>query len=239
MFGEHALSAQPISTQGILQFGSQSVSAEFTKTTSGTYIGAGVVEIEAISSKASIGSGILVGTSEISSEFSQSSNLTRFATGVSAQILSFDQSSTAQRFATGVSEQSSEFVQSADPTKIISIKSDQVSSFEQSTDASKITNTSSEMTSEFTKSFLASVIKSGVIENIVTFDFIQTSGILIYRNDLNVDFAFSMSSNGALLWERIDANTPAEIWAEITASGGAWTPVNAGGTIETWIQKVV
>jgi hypothetical protein len=158
---------------------------------------------------------------------------------VSAQVISFEQSSTAQRFATGVSEQSSEFTQSTAANRIISGVSDQVSSFEQSTAASKITNTSSEMTSEFTKSFLASVIKSGVIENIVTFDFIQTSGILIYRNNFNVDFAFAMSSNGALLWERIDANTPAEIWTEVTASGGAWTPVNTGGTIETWIEKVV
>jgi hypothetical protein len=71
------------------------------------------------------------------------------------------------------------------------------------------------------------------------FGFTQTSGILIYDNDLNVNFAFAMSANGALLWERINASVPSENWTPITPAGGAWTKINANGNIETWTQMVV
>jgi hypothetical protein len=71
------------------------------------------------------------------------------------------------------------------------------------------------------------------------FDFTQTSGILIYDNDLNVVSVFAMSTEGALLWERINASVPSENWTPITPAGGTWTEINANGNIETWTQMVV
>jgi hypothetical protein len=121
----------------------------------------------------------------------------------------------------------------------VSGKSDQSFEFEQTSIPIVISNSSTDMSFEFYSEIVPSIIKSGLLEVVSTFDLIQTSGILIYRNNFNVDFAFAMSTNGALLWERINANTPSEAWTQVNVSGGSWTPINASGTIETWIEKVV
>jgi len=219
MFGEFALSERAIAAHGILTFGSATADANFTVSDAGNIVGKGSMELSAIATKTSIGVGILTGEVESTTNFELSSDLTRFATGVSADVISFDQSSNAQTIAVGAAEQSSNFTQESDGVAVRSASSENVYSF--------------------TKEASGGVVTNGVIDNSFTFDFDETAGILIYRNDFNVEYAFIQTADGALLWEKINANTPAETWTQISVSGGTWTPVNANGTIETWIQKVV
>lgn len=239
MLGEFALSERAITAQGILVAGAASAEVNFTSSQVGTYIGSGIDEMSAIAVKLSIGSGVMLGSSELSAEFTQSSTPTRFATGVSAQIISFDQSSIGTGVVSGVSSQTFNFVQSSAGVNVLSGESDIISLFEQGTFARVISNGISRSSFEFSQSTTPTLVKLLSTEILFEFGFTQTSGILIYDNDLNVNFAFSMSANGALLWERINASVPSENWTPITPAGGAWTEINANGNIETWTQMVV
>ena len=239
MFGEFALSERAIAAHGILTFGSATADANFTVSDAGNIVGKGSMELSAIATKTSIGVGVLTGEVESTTNFEISSDLTRFATGVSADVISFDQSSNAQTIAVGAAEQSSNFTQESDGVAVRTSSSENVYSFTKSNNANIVFVGNSESESAFTKDTLGGVVTNGVIDNSFTFDFDETAGILIYRNDFNVEYAFIQTADGALLWEKINANTPAETWTQISISGGTWTPVNANGTIETWIQKVV
>lgn len=239
MFGEFALSERAISAHGVLAFGSATADANFTVSDAGNIVGKGSMELSAIATKTSIGVGVLTGEVESTTNFELSSDLTRFATGVSADVISFDQSSNAQAIAVGAAEQSSSFTQESDGVAVRSASSENVYSFTKSNNANSVFVGRSESDSAFTKEASGGVVTTGVIDNSFTFDFDETAGILIYRNDFNVEYAFIQTADGALLWEKINANTPAETWTQISVSGGTWTPVNSSATIETWIQKVV
>jgi len=239
MLGEFSLSEKAIASQGILFAGAASVDASFASSQAGTYIGSGVDEMSAIAVKVSIGSGVLLGSSELSAEFTQSSTPTRFATGISAQVFSFDQSSTGTGVVSGASNQTFNFIQSSSATRTLSGKLDVTSLFEQEAFATRITTGLSQSIFEFYQETAPSVVKNFSAEILSQFGFNQTSGILIYDNDLNVNFAFTVSADGALLWERIDASVPSESWNPVAPSGGSWTEINASGNIETWTQMVV
>lgn len=240
MFGELALSERAIAAHGILATGAASVDASFSVGKSGNLVASGSSSISSPAINTSIGVGILTGATDTSLNFTQSGAGTRFATGISADVFSFTKETDATRFATGVSEQSFNFTQDSSGTKVSSGAMSADASFTQSTLPYMIVNSVSRNFFSFSDIITSgSILVSADALMDVNFDFVQTSGILIYRNNFNVEFAFTKSANGALLWERVNANTPSENWVPIVASGETWTPVNANGTIETWIQKVV
>ena len=240
MFGELALSERAIADQGILAFGSATADANFVISSDFANIQAsGSLSLEAISSISRIGAGILIGTIGVTSEFEQSANALRFATGVVEKSFGFVADTNGILIRNGISEQSFDFTQNASAIRFASGVSEQSFDFEQSLSANALYSAHSSQFFDFTQGSEASRLVNGVSENFVEFDFIQTAGILIYRNNLNVEFAFVQTANGNLLWVEIDANTPVETWSQINASGGTWTPINASGTIEQWIKKVV
>jgi len=240
MFGELALSERAIADQGILAFGSATADASFVISSDFANLQAsGSLSLEAISSISRIGAGTLTGTIGVTSEFEQSVNALRFATGIVEKSFGFVADTDGILVKNGISEQSFDFTQNASGIRFASGVSEQSFDFVQSLSANAFYSAHSSQFFDFTQGSEGSRVLNGVSENFVEFDFIQTAGILIYRNNFNVEFAFVQTINGDLLWVEIDANTPVETWSQINASGGTWTPINASGTIEQWIKKVV
>lgn len=240
MFGELALSERAIADQGILAFGSATADANFVVSSDFANIQAsGSLSLEAISSISRIGAGTLIGTIGVTSEFEQSANALRFATGIVEKSFGFVADTDDSVIRNGISEQSFDFTQNASGIRLASGVSEQSFDFVQSISVNALYSANSSQFFDFTQGSEGSRVLNGASENFVEFDFIQTAGILIYRNNLNVEFAFVQTINGDLLWLEIDANTPVETWSQINASGGTWTPINASGTIEQWIKKVV
>ena len=240
MFGELALSERAIADQGILAFGSATADANFVISSDFANLQAnGSLSLEAISSISRIGAGTLTGTIGVTSEFEQSANALRFATGIVEKSFGFVADTDGILVKNGISEQSFDFTQNASGIRFASGVSEQSFDFVQSLSANALYSAHSSQFFDFTQEAEGSRVLNGASENFVEFDFIQTAGILIYRNNFNVEFAFIQTINGDLLWLEIDANTPVETWSQINASGGTWTPINASGTIEQWIKKVV
>ena len=67
----------------------------------------------------------------------------------------------------------------------------------------------------------------------------QVGGLLIQDGEAHLEFGFVQTTDGELLWVRMNVNTPAETWTAISHSGDTWTEINAGGIVNTWIEKVV
>ena len=240
MFGEFCISERAIASHGILNFGSASADSNFVMSSDfANFQASGSLSLEAISSISRIGAGTLTGAISVTSEFEQSANALRFATGIVDKSFGFVADTDGNLIKNGISEQSFDFTQNASGIRFASGVSEQSFEFEQSLSANAFYSAHSSQSFDFTQDANLSRVLSGASENFVEFDFIQTAGILIYRNNFNVEFAFVQTINGDLLWVEIDANTPVETWSQINASGGTWTPINASGTIEQWIKKVV
>lgn len=62
-----------------------------------------------------------------------------------------------------------------------------------------------------------------------------TTGTRIRLGTSSLDGRFIMTTVGAPVWERIRivAN---ENWTPITHTGDTWTPINAGGNIQSWTE---
>ena len=45
-------------------------------------------------------------------------------------------------------------------------------------------------------------------------------------DELQINAVFVVSAQGRFYWERIDADTPSENWAQVVPSGGTWTEIN-------------
>jgi len=241
MLGEHALSAQPLATQSILQFGSQAVSAEFQETTAGTYIGSGEADMSAVAVKVSIGSGILVGLMEATAEFFQSADLTRFATGISAQVFSTVQTTEGTYIASGISEQDAAFIVEAAGTSVLSGVSEQDFEFTQDTAPNMLYSAVSEQIAEFIQSTTGSLVQSALVD--VEAVFVQTqNGGLLQRGEVTITAVMIQTTDGRLYWDIWTGSpnvSPPESWTPINPTGGTWTEINAGAIISTWTEKVV
>ncbi len=239
MFGELALSERAIADQGILFFGSATADANFTVDGASMFVANGSADMEAIGVKATIGVGVLAGIFEASALFLQSTELTRFGTVIAEMDFSTVQTTNGTFVASAISEQDAAFIQSTNSVMTLSAVSDQSAIFTQTSGASALYSASQEMTAEFIQSLSASsVIQSSLdIESV----FIQSSlaAKTIFVDPLEINAVFIVSAEGRFYWERIDADTPSENWVQVVPSGGTWTEINAGGTIETWTNKVV
>ena len=219
MFGELALSERAIADQGILAFGSATADANFTVDGASMFVANGSADMEAIGIKATIGVGVLAGIFEASALFLQSSELTRFGTVISDMSFSTVQTASGTFVASAISEQDAAFIQSTNAVMTISAASEQSANFTQTSGASVLYSASQEMTAEFIQSSLGSKV--------------------ILMDELQINAVFVVSAQGRFYWERIDADDPSENWVQVVPSGGTWTEINAGGTIETWTDKVV
>ena len=240
MFGELALSERAIADQGILAFGSATADANFTVDGAPMFVANGSADMEAIGVKATIGVGVLAGIFEASALFLQSTELTRFGTIIAEMDFSTVQTTNGTFVASAISEQDAAFIQSTNAVMTISAASEQSANFEQTSGGSVLYSASQEMTAEFIQSVTPTfIINSRPLD--IESVFIQSSlgTKVILMDELQINAVFVVSAQGRFYWERIDADTPSENWVQVVPSGGTWTEINAGGTIETWTNKVV
>ena len=240
MFGELALSERAIADQGILAFGSATADANFTVDGASMFVANASAEMEAIGSKATIGVGVLAGIFEASASFLQGTELTRFGTVIAEMDFSTVQTANGTFVASAISEQDAAFIQSTNSVMTLSAASEQSAIFTQTSGGSVLYSASQEMTAEFIQSVAPTfIINSRPLD--IESVFIQTSLAtkIILMDELQIDAVFVVSAQGRFYWERIDADTPSENWVQVVPSGGTWTEINAGGTIETWTNKVV
>lgn len=239
MLGAVAISERAISDQGVLLEGAQSIFSQFELGNNSNIIAKGSAEMIAIGVKASIGVGILTGIMEASANFTQNASLLRFATGVSGMVCTSVQTSSGTYVASALSEQDASFIQDSAATKIAITSSEQSANFTQSSSANVDFSGAAAVDFEFSQESSGSRVNTGVLALVSEFELDETAGILIYDNELHVDFFFVQTTNGALLWEKIDAGASPENWSPVAPSGGTWTEVDANGNIEIWKKMVV
>ena len=97
MFGELALSERAIASQGVVFLGTESLSGDFTATTTPTVVFSGSLTLIGTSSKASAAAGFLVGAVSGSINFTKTTNGSLIAHGSQDYISSFDQTSLGTR----------------------------------------------------------------------------------------------------------------------------------------------
>ena len=239
MLGAVSISEKAISDQGALISAAQSINAQFNLSANGIFVGEVICDMEAIATKTSIGVGVLAGIMEASANFTQSSDLLRFATGVSGTVCTSVQTSAGTYVASALSEQDAAFIKSSEAQRIAGGTSEQSANFTQSASAQAEYSGFMSADSEFSAEGSGSRVNSGVMALLNEFEFNQVAGILIYDAEIEVDYFFVQTADGALLWERIDAGASPENWTPVAPSGGTWTEVDANGNIEIWTQMVV
>ena len=74
MFGELSLSERAIASQGVMFFGSETVTSEFTQTSDGISILSGILDLSGTSSKAAFAAGIAAGIAELSMNFAMTTS---------------------------------------------------------------------------------------------------------------------------------------------------------------------
>ena len=239
MFGELALSERAIADQGILAFGSATADANFTVDGASMFVANGSADMEAVGLTLSVGVGVIAGILEASASFIQSTELTRFGTVIAEMDFSTVQTANGTFVASAISDQDAAFIQSTNSVMTLSGVSEQSANFTQTSGANLLYSASQEMTAEFIQSVAPTFITNSPLS--IESVFIQTSlgTKVILMNPLQINAVFVMSAEGRFYWERIDADTPSENWVQVVPSGGTWTEINAGGTIETWTNKVV
>jgi len=229
-----------LADQGILAFGSATADANFTVDGAPMFVANASAEMEAIGVKATIGVGVLAGIFEASASFLQGTELTRFGTVIVDMDFSTVQTTNGTFVASAISEQDAAFIQSTNSVMTLSAASEQSANFTQTSGANLLYSASQEMTAEFIQSVTPTfIINSRPLD--IESVFIQTSlgTKVILMDELEINAVFVVSAEGRFYWERIDADTPSENWVQVVPSGGTWTEINAGGTIETWTNKVV
>ena len=67
----------------------------------------------------------------------------------------------------------------------------------------------------------------------------STLGGFLLTTSQTMDSLFVITTNGDILWVKIDAGGTPESWTQVTHTGDIWTEINAGTSSETWTNKVV
>lgn len=239
MLGTVAISERAISDQGVILPASESLNFQFDVTKNAVITANGAADITAISTKTSIGVGVLVGLIQASANFAQTLSPLRFATGISGVICSATQTSDGTFIASAISEQDYNFIQESISQFVAGGTSEQSFDFTESASANAVFSREVDINFNFIEDSNAGRVISNIIEFQNELEFVQTGGILIYRSTINVDAVVIQTTNGALLWERVDADTPSESWLQVSHSGGTWTEIDASATIEQWTKTVV
>ena len=235
MFGELALSERAIASQGVLLFGTESLSADFTQTTDGTGVFKGVLELSSTTVFSSFAAGLAAGIAELSSNFTKTTVQTVIRTDSANLVFEFENTD-------------------ADPTLIASAVSELSGNFTQTSQANFTASGVSEQSGNFTQSSAANLTASGLSTHIANADvddipprivrqanadivanFEQdTDGILILKLAQTMDMEFSKSTLGEILYELLDTDSTIESWTDLsTGASATWTDLQASAA-ESW-----
>ena len=139
MFGELSLSERAIASQGVMFFGSETVTSEFTQTTDGVAILSGLLDLSGTSVKAAFAAGTAAGIAELSMNFAMTTVQTVIRTNSADLIFTFENTEADPTLiASGVSELSGNFTQTSQANFTASGVSDQSGNFTKTSDGNLV-----------------------------------------------------------------------------------------------------
>ena len=103
MFGVQGISERAIADQGIVLFGTETLDASFTQTTSQNFISPASLDMIGNSEFSAFAAGTAAGVVTLDANFLQSLNATRVRQTDADMISQFDQTATQTLIATGIS----------------------------------------------------------------------------------------------------------------------------------------
>tara|TARA_B100000085_G_scaffold273641_1_gene289320 strand:- start:12578 stop:13360 length:783 start_codon:yes stop_codon:yes gene_type:complete len=255
MFGELALSERAIASQGVMLFGSETLTSDFELSGNATPVFTGVLELSGtMDITASIGVGIMSGVLTGDINFTQTSDASAILSGAQECISSFESSAAANKIKVTEASLDSFFTLSSDGLRLASGASTLITSFTEES-AGNITSvgaaeSSANFTQEsasivirsalstqsanFTKSALGSLVMRGVVPAQSSFTQ-STLGMAVYSGISGQEFLFIQTTDGAVLWTVLNTSSPAENWTSMASSTTeTWVDLSTSTNVESW-----
>ena len=247
MFGVLAFSEEAFANQGLVLTGSQTLDANFTQTSAGNATFTTSQTVDANFTQTTAAKGLLLTSSDISFNFTQTSDAERLPGGIATMDANFTQTSDANFTASGDATLDANFTQTSTQTRIRTQEATMDGNFTQTSDAIKIAYGLNESDLNFktyrgtddTTEILGGLTVSGEFEVVSQFDITEALGGRLFEQSQTMSSVFIKTTEGDILWVKIDASGTPEAWTAITHTGDTWTEINAGSTSETWTNRVV
>ena len=235
MFGELSLSERAIASQGVMFFGSETVTSEFTQTTDGVAILSGLLDLSGTSVKAAFAAGTAAGIAELSMNFTMTTVQTVIRTNSADLIFTFENTEADPTLiASGVSELSGNFTQTNQANFTASGVSDQSGNFTKTSDGNLVASGLS--THTFNLGFddiPPKIVRQAEADIIANFEQ-DTDGNLILKLAQTMDLEFAQTTLGEILYELLQTDSTVESWTDLsTGASATWTDLQASAA-ESW-----
>ena len=235
MFGELSLSERAIASQGVVFFGSETVTSEFTQTTDGVAILSGLLDLSSTSVKAAFAAGTAAGIAELSMNFAMTTVQTVIRTNSADLIFTFENTEADPTLiASGVSELSGNFTQTSQANFTASGVSEQSGNFTQTSDGNLVASgLSTQIANADVDDIPPKIVRQANADIIATFEQ-DTDGILILKLAQTMDLEFAQSTLGEILYELLQTDSTVESWTDLsTGASATWTDLQASAA-ESW-----
>ena len=235
MFGELSLSERAIASQGVMFFGSETVTSEFTQTTDGVAILSGLLDLSGTSSKAAFAAGVAAGIAELSMNFVMTTVQTVVRTNSADLIFTFENTEADPTLiASGVSELSGNFTQTSQANFTASGVSEQSGNFTQTSNGNLVASGLSTHTFNMSVDDIPpKVVRHAEADIIANFEQ-DTAGNATLVLSQSLDMNFAKSTLGEILYELLQTDSTVESWTDLsTGASATWTDLQASAS-ESW-----
>ena len=218
MFGELSLSERAIASQGVMFFGSETVTSEFTQTTNGVATLSGLLDLSGTSVKAAFAAGTAAGIAELSMNFAMTTVQTVIRTNSADLIFTFENTEADPALiASGVSELSGNFTQTSQANFTASGVSEQSGNFTQTSDGNFVASGfSTQIANADVDDIPPKVVRQAEADIIATFEQ-DTDGILILKLAQTMDLEFAQTTLGEILYELLQTDSTVESWTDLSS----------------------
>ena len=235
MFGELSISERAIASQGVMFFGSETVTSEFTQTTDGVAILSGLLDLSGTSVKAAFAAGTAAGIAELSMNFAMTTVQTVIRTNSADLIFTFENTEADPTLiASGVSELSGNFTQTSQANFTASGVSDQSGNFTKTSDGNLVASGLSTHTFNLGLDDIPpKIVRQAEADIIANFEQ-DTDGNLILKLAQTMDLEFAQTTLGEILYELLQTDSTVESWTDLsTGASATWTDLQASAA-ESW-----
>ena len=234
MFGELSLSERAIASQGVMFFGSETVTSEFTQTTGGVAILSGLLDLSGTSSKAAFAAGVAAGIAELSVNFVMTTVQTVIRTDSADLEFTFESVADPTLIASGVSELSGNFTQTSQANFTASGVSEQSGNFTQTSNGNLVASGLSTHTFNMSVDDIPpKVVRPAEADIIANFEQ-DTAGNATLVLSQSLDMNFAKSTLGEILYELLQTDSTVESWTDLsTGASATWTDLQASAS-ESW-----
>jgi hypothetical protein len=235
MFGELALSERAIASQGVMFFGSETVTSEFTQTTDGVAVLSGLLEMSSTTVQSAFAAGLAAGIAELSMNFTKTTVQTVIRTNSADLTFTFENTEADPTLiASGVSELSGNFTQTTQANFTASGVSEQSGNFTQTSDGNLVASgLSTQIANADVDDIPPKIVRQANADIVANFEQ-DTDGILILKLAQTMDLEFAQSTLGEILYELLQTDSTVESWTDLsTGASATWTDLQASAA-ESW-----